>query len=169
MTDVAQDVWPNDIAVDVVPPAALLRIHAQRLGPLTQGILRSEVRTVNGPGKEYAHQLDVIAPALDNYRRTVLVLRHDSEYYPVRVVSDGFMRVDRPSPLPTSEDTERIAGSQRELISYLREALRSTRMKSVIQTLIARSNERLEVTAKVGANGSSSDAEDGDLSENDES
>jgi hypothetical protein len=145
MTDVIPDLWPSDIAVDVLPPVAVLRMQADRLGPRTNGILKAEVRTTTGTTDEVAHQLDIVAPTLDNYRRTLLLIRHGADYYPARVQSDGF-RKPVPSGMMVANEAgppERIAASQSDLVDQLREALQSIRIKGLIQSLIARSNERL--------------------------
>ena len=156
MPSIIPNLWPNDIEVDVVPPVTILRAQASHLGPLTRGILEAEVTTVTANGDRLAHRLDLIAPALGDYRRTILTLTHNRDmFYPVTLEAECF----RPKSkgllgTPLSEvltgEWRPLVATQNELIDRTRQVLQSVEVRSLIQSLIARSKEQQPEGADTG-------------------
>src|SRR4051794_36125765 len=107
MASTIPDLWPDDITVDVVPPLAILRSQAGLLGVKTKGILRAEVTTTTGDTGYVQHHLDIVVPALQNYRARLLNATHDRDrVYPVAVEAECFMPRDkdwRPSWMKADE------------------------------------------------------------------
>lgn len=162
--------WP-EIKVDILPPVAILRAQANRLGELTQGILEAEMTTVTGEQDFVAHRLDLIAPALDGRRVRVLIATHRTDFYPVVIEADSnrpkklatkdvrkaaletfaasTMGIDIRTHLPTREwppvdDWRPIAANQDEFIKRVGEVLQSREVRSVIDSMIALSNQKAE-------------------------
>jgi len=102
MSQATRDLWPDSIHVDAAAsPLVILREQAALLGERTKGLVRAEVEsTQHSPDKideylgdilpsesqvVYSHTLYLVAPALDNYRYTLLCAEHDVSPYPSRV------------------------------------------------------------------------------------
>lgn len=169
------DLWSDDIKVDVVPPLAILRAQAGFLEQKTRGILQARVVSTTEFGRQEQHALDLIAPALNQYRKTLLVAKHPLDVlYPVIVRAESFSPPERWFPAqvggaagvfqamnPNSlKEDERRANTQDEFIGLVRDVLRSGYALSIIQSLIARSNEA--GTAEADRNGSPPSPESGD-------
>jgi hypothetical protein len=116
----------------VLSPAAILQAQATNLEERTKGVLEAEVFSREVAAKEgqavTVYQFDVIAPALNRYRKTILQVQHTKDaIYPVYIQSLG-------PGLPQ-------AANDKEFLVVLRSYLQSQPVMSLIQTLIARSNE----------------------------
>ncbi len=137
--------WSDDIAVDILTPLAILRVQASGLSPLTKGILESEVVTTESPSQT-SHRLQLIAPVLDGYRRTIFTATHGrGQPYPVILEADCF-RADADHPDFDPEDDWRpTAWTFQELLGYVKQALQSKEVRAELQSLIARSNEPVEL------------------------
>lgn len=154
--------WPEDIKVDLLPPGTILKVQANTLGKLTQGILDAEVTTVTGEKDYVVHRLDLIAPALDGRRKRVLTATHRADYYPLVLEADCF-QPRTPQGLhaigsiisematnldalkyewPQNHGWRPIVSNQEELYKRLAEVFRSWEVRSVIESMIALSNER---------------------------
>ncbi len=130
------DLWPDQIAVDAMPPVVLLQMQANALKNKTSGVLEARVQSETveceasfdrPEGLEEEHSLYLIAPTL-RYEERVLVASHEKDrLYPV-FLGPG-----------------EVAHSQDEFIKLLREKLRSKRIMSAMQSMIARSNEARKV------------------------
>jgi hypothetical protein len=148
MTQTIPDLWPDDIRVDVLTPLVILRAQESLISRKTQGILQAKVLTATNDTL-VQHQLDLIAPALNHYRRTVLTAKHSRDMvYPVKVKASCFVPkgpLERmalgPQFLGESPQDEREAATQDELIELVRQVLHSGEVRATIQSLIARSNE----------------------------
>ncbi|MDQ6827791.1 MAG: hypothetical protein M3081_02885 [Gemmatimonadota bacterium] len=68
------------------PPVAILREQASILGDMTDRVLEGEVKT-RRDGDELTLTLEIVAPALDGYRYTVVTAQHSVEMYPARLFS----------------------------------------------------------------------------------
>ena len=80
-----EDLWPSDLGLGtVVTPVSILRTQAKLLGERTQGLLDGEVKTSVQGGDVY-HDLNVVVPALGNYRYRLLRVHHPMTLYPVFV------------------------------------------------------------------------------------
>ncbi len=71
-----QNLWGELEPVDFAQPVTILRQQAANLGELTGNILRGEARQLSGPGPTVSYALDVVAPALGNYRHRVLAIQY---------------------------------------------------------------------------------------------
>jgi hypothetical protein len=135
------NLWPDDISIDVLPPLALLRTQASLLNKITKGILEAEVTTAtNHESEAVQHQLDLIAPALDGYRYRLLTAKHQKDLlYPVTVEAACFPPVE--DEYIGEDSYSRQADTQQEFMKLVGQVLRSGEVRSVIQSLIARTNE----------------------------
>lgn len=165
------NLWPDDIKVDLLPPVTILRAQANKIGEITQGILEGEVTTVTGEKDLVTHRLDLLAPSLDGRRVRVLSATHRDDFYPVVLEADCFLPkfVDlrnvrqaaqtamaeqlsgldlrthasaRPWPYPT--DWRPVVSNQDEFLKRVAEVFRSMEVRSVIESMIALSNQKAE-------------------------
>lgn len=169
MAETLQDLWPDDIKVDVLTPIAILRMQEEGLSRRTQGLLRAEVKTVEA-GTRVRHTLDLYAPSL-NYRETLLTAGHNAgEIYPVRVEAEAFLPIARTIgelassggaiPLHMNLNAIRNASSDVEFTRLVREILQSPRVRSRIHSLLARINETKSQRSQAGTGPQSSPAEE---------
>lgn len=144
MADDPFDMWPAEIEVPPLTPLEILSRQAVRLGERTKGMLRGEVVSTEGVtydddgetpvGKLAVHRLEIVAPALNNYRYQLFRCRHDTEFvYPVyvdegEIPDDGILDADD-------------ANSEAEFNQLVRKRLNSKRTVSVLQSLLARIRE----------------------------
>ena len=129
------DLWPNYVTLtDVVSPAAILRYQAGQLRAKTRNLLEAEVEIV--PDNENVKiEFYVIAPALDRYRVLLFSVMHRQDLvYPATLTAECFYDQDRYGDDPQAAD-------QKEFTDLLSTVLLSNRTRSVIQSLIARSND----------------------------
>jgi hypothetical protein len=160
MTTAIPDLWSDDIRVDVLPPIAVLRAQEGLLAKKTQGILQAKLMTSESETL-VQHNLYLVAPALNFYRVELLSAKHDRELiYPVTVTAHCWFSEFLPDE---DEEIERrhVAATAEEFIDLVRQALRSTEVRGLIQSLIARSNEIREHQGRPAstANGNGSYAE----------
>lgn len=159
MTTMIPTLWPEGIKVDVLPPLTILRYQAAKIRELTKGILEGEVTTVTGPDDFVSHRLDLIAPTLDGRRFRVLTATHRADFYPVVLEADcfrpqrsAFLGASLPSigqiataamsPWPHKGDWRPVVNNQDEFLGRVGEVLRSGEVRSVIDSMIALSNEK---------------------------
>jgi hypothetical protein len=132
-----------------------LRFQASRLTEKSRGLLEGAVAVTDGPQKT-SIQLDLIAPAVNGYRHRLLTAEYRTDLaYPVRVWAECY-EVPRGSlvkgnygvgddvgynPARVTETNYRIAASERDFLDVVAEVLRSAEVRSIIDSLIARSNE----------------------------
>ncbi len=158
-----QDLWPDDINVEVLPPVAILRAQLEPLRHKTKGILQAELDVVNSDSSNLiTYNLDIIAPSLASYRHRILTATHDKILvYPVTITSACLIsrRVSESPEMPArvpalprlgdmfskSDEYEefgsRRAAGEREFQHSLRLILKSREVTSIISSLIARSNQ----------------------------
>ena len=135
------DLWPNDLAVaNVLTPLAIMRYQAGQLLQKTKGLLEAEVES--GSNKERTiHAFEIVAPALGRYRYRLFTASHRPDLvYPVRVNAPFQFVYGRASV------SEIDVPSQDELFSAIGAILNATQARSVIQSLIAQSNETSQNT-----------------------
>lgn len=95
--------WPDDIKIDVLRPATILKIQADGLARLTHDLVRAAVTTTTGYEDFVVHRLELIAPRLDDRRYGVLNATHRADFYPVLLEADCYRRIRRPrQPRPNS-------------------------------------------------------------------
>jgi hypothetical protein len=157
MADKIPTLWPEDaVAVDVLSPVAILKVQAAKLAELTKGLLEAEVETHATDKGSVQHTFDVIAPALDGYRRRILTVTHaKDEVYPTRLSPTPIYYP--PPPKPTSWVTSYIGEprekpdpprpyddptTEKEFIKLIGLVFGSRETKALLQSLIASSNEK---------------------------
>src|SRR5260221_6227988 len=151
MVDAIPDLWPTAaLKTDVLTPIAILRTQATRLSQKTQGLVVSEVTVTTGENDQVILGLEVIAPALNNYRYRLLSVQYGTgEIYPVRV-SARVLRITETvrSLLPYQADQkiekpveQKMAHSDNEFIRIVTEVLQAPETVALLQSLIVRSNE----------------------------
>ena len=157
-TDTIPDLWPSAaLKMNVLTPVAILRTQATRLGQRTGGVLVGEVTVVTGENKQVVLSLELIVPALNNYRYRLLSVRHAQDaIYPAEVSAKS-LKSSVTLPVPKSvamfpdsfpsytpntiiTDAE-TAYSEKEFISIVQKALRAPETIAFMQSLIVRSNE----------------------------
>lgn len=131
--------WPSDFSVKVLSPLAILRIQANALSAQTQQLLEAEVVTTSTP-QQVSHQLQLVAPALDGERRTVITANHAAnELYPVTVEAAMF------EPIPDHYDPERDwrpeAPTSQKFKELVKRVLQSDQVRATVESLLARSQE----------------------------
>ena len=132
MTAKIPNLWPEELTETVLTPAAILKAQATNLGEQTKGVLEAEVSRREESTKEgqtiIIYDFDVIAPALNGYRKTILQVNHAKDaIYPVYIKSLG-------TGIPQAANDQRF-------LEVLGSHLQSQSIVSLLQTLIARSNE----------------------------
>ncbi len=155
------DLWP-ELKYEVLAPRTILERQAAYLRARGSGVLAAEVTTVTVEPDTFIHRLDLIAVQLDGMRVRILTATHRMEYYPVQVEAECF-KPKRRSPavgfagmdeflrsLPKNEDSgwppaagwQPVAWDQDAFIAKVGEVLKSGEARSVMESIIARSNER---------------------------
>jgi hypothetical protein len=69
-------------------PTAILREQASILGEATNNILVADV-VVSKKSNQFVQTFFVVAPALDNYRISILSVTHDMTLYPLSLMSEA--------------------------------------------------------------------------------
>ncbi len=112
------------------------------------------------------HQFDVQAPYLDHYRERLFTATHGVDRsYPVTLEADCFEAETKGSVGELSRSvargvgealkavagnvppSKRVATTQSEFVDLVKEVFHSQAVRSLVQSLIARSNEMRELTA----------------------
>ena len=129
------NLWPvKQVQVDVLTPLAILRAQANNLNQMTHGLLVGKVNTIFNA--RYAlHHFDVVVPSLQSYTHRLLSVEHSRKLaYPVSIQAQYCQEPDALIKGCT-------AHSQDEFIELLGKVLELSSVISVLQSLIARSNE----------------------------
>ncbi len=137
------DLWPDDISVDIVTPLAILRAQVGPLQKKTKGLLRVNVSTqTSSEGDSVIHKMDLVAPALGNYRQEILSVTHTKDrVYPVQIEAEC-LATSVGDDESGYVDFKRQADTEQEFIRLLGEVLRSGPVRAVIHSLLARMNEQ---------------------------
>lgn len=150
--------WSDDIKVDVLSPAAILRAQVGPLRERTKGILEAEISAESSEsGVERLH-FDLVAPLLENYHHRILTAIHSRNLvYPVSVEAECFrpnprtgwlqMPVPPPKFAAVESDWRPKAATEQEFIERIGEVFRSSEVRAVIHSLIARSNDQAQAPA----------------------
>jgi len=134
MATTKRNLWPESVKIDTLTPVVILRGQASELERLTKGVLRGEVTSQATGDGFLIHQLDVIAPAVGFYRHRIVEVKHpDAFVYPAQIIAPGILLG------LTFGHGE--AESQEALEKFIGIVFTSKQTISVIQSLIARSNE----------------------------
>ncbi len=156
------DLWGDQIRVDILTPLAILRAQADLIGKHTKGILKAEIHTSFGDSR-VEHDFELVAPLANYYRERLLTAAHEVKLvYPVLLTAEAFALRDSEYPpltfLPSDlEANQREAPTDSAFMKLVGEVFRSTTVQSLIQSLIAVSNE---VRPPEGAEMASSDEPD---------
>jgi hypothetical protein len=144
------DLWGEVIRVDVRTPTVILKTQGELLQKRSKGILLAEI-IVQKSAETQEILFDIRAPALGPTRQRVLKATHlVDRVYPVVVQSPGLvntMGVGMSLPVwfkPESgfdSSCAVIAPTEEAFLQYLAATFQSGEVTSVIQSLIARSNE----------------------------
>ncbi len=133
------DLWGNDINVEVVSPATILKVQAEKLSLKTKGVLLARTYPSGDgcDGADVTHHLELHAPAI-NYTEEVLAISHvQNRAYPVVIRMPASIAWERQEQAST-----KWCGNEEEFMQALRTALRSYPVRSAIDSILAESNER---------------------------
>jgi hypothetical protein len=157
----ATSLWPSDIAPLPLSPNQVLRAQATELERLTKGYVVAELRdSVEHPYTTVT--FSVRATQLYGVTAELARIRFDSQMpYPVSVDSDVFRRIhdENWDLAPYGKDRLLLedlrrrkdyappqATNQDELQSLLRIVFNSSRVRGALNSMLARTNERLSET-----------------------
>ena len=130
MTGTIPDLWGDQVKVDVVTPLAIMRTQGALLKQRTSGLLEIDIQTT-ATLIETAHKFFVVAPSLPRYSELLFTASHLNEkVYPAFIEA---------ACLSDSETWR--ADTQNELLDLLQRIFQSPGTRSLLQSLIARSNE----------------------------
>jgi len=129
-----QNLWPQDFEnVEIVMPKTILIQQAEFLGETTQQVVKGEVATnqvVNNNDLSdmgVIHELNIVAPALQNYKFTLIKVLHNMrQVYPLTL----FYKI---------KDVKVKISSEAEFIDKLGELFSDPETVKIIRTLIAQS------------------------------
>jgi len=133
MAETIPDLWPDYVTVtQVLTPLAVLRYQAGQLRQKTKNLLEAEVVS-EVAGDQVNHHFDLIAPALSRYRYRLFTASHATDMaYPVVIDFSSYVE-------GFSETKE--ASTQESFFQLVGKIFNSRHTRSVIQSLLARSNE----------------------------
>src|SRR5205807_3389682 len=110
---------------DLRTPVSILREQATILGDQTNNVLVGDVITTKRGGN-IVSEFEIVAPALDNYRVTVLTISHDMTLYPLLVIRHlGGSNVQCPD--------------ETSFIAVLKETLPGKRVHQIVNSLLSQS------------------------------
>lgn len=146
MTEAVPNLWPKKFSRGVMTPLAVLRVQAAKFKEMTDGLLDAEVTTTDDTDDEneqvQIHSLELVAPALDSYRRTILTAQHAKPgAYPVSLYSDFIDSEHRDWEYYEGEEMTVECGTQAELYKRLGDVFGSPTLATLIESLIAQIND----------------------------
>ena len=144
MANKIPNLWPSAVSVETLPPVAILRVQAQNLTQMTHGLLQGEVISADGDPEAVRHHLDVVAPGFNGYRFRILTVQHGSDLvYPVSLIHPAAFSTEEIDEYENPYTIRPTAYSEDEFIQILKDVFQSGHVLSVINSLIAQSNESL--------------------------
>jgi hypothetical protein len=150
------DLWGPEIKLDVLTPTMILNAQAEKLKEKTKGVILADFfARMRGNIKTLV--FDIRAPAVANFRVRIMTVRHHSDrIYPAVVTSRSLHRGDRSIPdeiliqIPENESYNSFpCFTSNEFVNVVAQVLRSVDVQSVIESLIAKSNEAMTPGAYV--------------------
>lgn len=151
MPTTTADLWPDDIAVEVLSPVMILKQQAEAISKKTKGLVKGDVRKISIENSEEI-AFDLLAPAL-GLREELLTVRYKRGYpYPSSVSAaalEGSLRLQSPQT-PTNweilepENPCEVAYTPVEFLTILRKVFGARDTLAVISSILARSNEANE-------------------------
>lgn len=128
MTAEKKNMWGDLTGLEIIKtPAMYLREQAGHLWKDTRYILKGEVSREATSGGRLRVELVIVAPKINNYRYTVLTVRHPLDTYPLTITNDV-----------TNEDYE--CKNEKEFLETLEFILSSAQVKNVISMLLSQSS-----------------------------
>ena len=124
----SQDMWGDFQVQSLRVPVQLLREQAAALGLRTRNLVVTEVST-STRRDQFRYGLELVVPALDDYRYHLLSLIHDIHMYPLVLEYDG-----------DSELSAVEVSSEDDLNRALQKALSSEKTKRIINNLIGQAS-----------------------------
>ncbi len=147
-----QSFWPRVIRPKILSPLAILRGQAEALATQTGGVLLAEVTkkdiATDHKNRTDALTLDIVVPALSNYRHRILRVVHAKDQpYPAIVEAEIFRlcrkAIFEDSGALKTSDAENRADTDQEFIALVKKVLGSPQVLSAAQSLIARATDAL--------------------------
>jgi len=137
-----QDLWPDNLeVVEAEAPVILLRRQAALLGQKTGNLVEAEVRQWDSlavettvTGYAFGHSLDLVAPALGDYRYQLLSIFNNIDLYPVAFRVDKHVQNEI---APGNSDYLIMAESQDDFLEMLGKILKSKRTQRIIKGMLA--------------------------------
>lgn len=151
MTNEIPNLWSAEITnLKILSPLAIMRTQASNLEKMTRGLLKvaiEEGKIAAQGQKQTLYNFDIVAPALNGYRHRLFGVYHEiGLVYPITfIVSAEIM-----SQLKWLSMDNLKSFTEEDFTQRLGKVLKSSYTTSVIQSLLARSNEDIA-------------AEDGDI------
>lgn len=122
----ATNLWGNlPESTEIKPPLVFLREQASILGQLTSNVLQGDVQ-VSKDGSTIAATLDIVAPALDNYRFRIVSISHGISFYPVTLTWH-------------LNNRSHVCPDEKEFLRLLQTYLSSPETHKIIGSLVAQS------------------------------
>jgi len=122
------DLWGDLTGLETVTsPREVLEEQGAILAKKTHGKLRGDVRDLT-QADTFIYALDIVAPGLNDYRYTVLTVRHGITMYPLLMLSGSDDAI--PQARIKCDD-------EQELIDALSRVLGSSKTKRAIASLLA--------------------------------
>jgi hypothetical protein len=126
VTKSTRDLWPDDIGVSSLrAPVTILREQAGFLSDKTLHIVEGAVRSKTSDDNKFLHAFYLEAPALDRYRFYLFSIEHDTDFYPLKILSEEGQPV--------------VAKSEEDFTTQLADLFASEKTKNVVHALIAQS------------------------------
>jgi hypothetical protein len=144
MSESIPDLWPAYVSqTDLLLPVTILRYQAAQLRKKTKNLLEAEVVPIQAAfPTEEAYYFELIAPILDYYHYRIFAVSYDREQvYPVFLYAppEGYSPTENKSPSARAE-------TQEAFLAEVSKILDDRKVKSVIQSLLARSNDSVAKT-----------------------
>ena len=175
MADRIPSVWDDDISIDEAGPRAILIVQANDLARRTQGILRADIQT-SKRGEIVRHDFLLVAQLLNDYSHHLFSVEHaEMMVYPASLLiefvlsapKENWTTLRQASPMDKAigemagdlakriapfygqngpSGMEAKAYSDADFTNRVREILTSSTVRAVVNSLIARSNEKRSPT-----------------------
>ena len=152
MAVAVDSLWSPDIKPTTQSPRSILDVQARAISQQTNGLLVGEVRASRDELSNSVYlNLDIVVPALHNYRQRILTATHAlATIYPVRVDSELLtpFLFEKPRErmgqiITSTEANANLASSDEQFRNLVGQVLRSHPVTSLAQSLIAQANDVL--------------------------
>ncbi len=124
----SKNLWGDLKDLKITPtPRIHLKEQAGNLAKLTDGILKGEINKGGSyVGGEFSYTIDIIAPYLNNYKKTILEIAHDIDPYPLSVYD-------------CVHDKQYKCDNESKFVVVLEKILSSPEVHNIIESLISHS------------------------------